>query len=77
MELKKKSIGSFVFVAALNREVEVCEENKSILIQHNKREFFVTPEPKKVIPVEAVPKLEKTSEPEKKKEVKKKKPAKK
>ena len=56
MELKKKYIGSFVFIAQLNREVEICEENKLILIQHNQREFFVTNKPKKVEPVKAIPK---------------------
>jgi hypothetical protein len=72
MELKKKYIGSFVFIARLNREVKVCEENKSILIQNNQREFFVTPQPKKVEPKKAVPKLDKK---ETKKSTKKKTPS--
>jgi len=68
MELKKKYIGSFVFIAQLNREVEVCEENKLILIQHNQRQFFVMNKPKKVVPVKAIPQ----DKEEEKKEVKKK-----
>ena len=58
MELKKKYIGSKVFIGKLGREVEICEENKSTLLQHNQREFFITPEPKKVAPKKATPKKE-------------------
>ena len=56
MELKKKYIGSKVFIGKLGREVEICEENKSTLLQHNQREFFITPEPKKVAPKKEAPK---------------------
>jgi hypothetical protein len=48
MELKKKHLGSFIFIKSLGREVEVCEENKLILVQHNFKHLFVLAKPVKL-----------------------------
>tara|TARA_R110000772_G_scaffold38346_1_gene90496 strand:+ start:289 stop:537 length:249 start_codon:yes stop_codon:yes gene_type:complete len=45
MELKKKYLGSRVYIKTLAREVEVCEENKSTFITHNLRHLFDVQEP--------------------------------
>jgi len=67
MELKKEYLGTFVFIKALHREVEVIEENMSILLQHNQRQFFVYPKPEKV----EKPKKTKVEKPKEKTEEKK------
>ncbi len=49
MELNKKHLGSRIFIKALAREVEVCEENKLILLQHNFRHLFDLNKPVKTL----------------------------
>ena len=59
MELDKKHLGSRIFIKKLGREVEVCEENKSIFIANNFRHLFVMAKPVKTKQVEKPKKKEK------------------